>query len=180
MTRTIQWNPDAVEVSFDELELRRLWNRAVERQRPKDQAVAARDKRVSSTDNVRMHYLGLKGEAAAGKVLGLPINLSTGISGRNFLDLVSDYKIEVKCQQGYLIFSHGGNSALPLDVDAIVLVTRTAKEATVNVQGWTTPAHFMAHYFVDDFGYGETFCMQPAALFPIKSLISAISLRTPH
>lgn len=170
--RMIRWHPQAVRVDFSPDDLAAIERQAVERQAPKN-GTNVRDKRISKLDNVRMHFLGLLGEHAAARVLKLDVNLATGLTGVALEDLKGQ-RIEVKCLQGYLAFPPTGSASLPVGADAVVLTTRGRAEGEVWVQGWIRPAEFMERYFVDDFGYGPSFCMQPADLHSILNLRRAI------
>lgn len=170
MSRSVRLNPLAIPVMFSQGEqvwLRRL---AEERQAPKEGHATARDKRIVHRDNVQTHLIGLLGEYAVSKVMGVPFDRDAYVAGDLEKDImIYGVTVEIKTLQGYLAF--------PVLEDFIAEVAVLVWHAPgvvdrVSIQGWIDRESFGACHFVDDFGYGRRPCMQPADLHPMQALAS--------
>jgi hypothetical protein len=75
--------------------------------------------------------------------------------------------IEVKTLQGFLTFKN--KSDFQADVAALVIYNRH-DFSSVWVQGWISRKDFEDQCFIDNFGYGDRPCVQPAQLLPIETL----------
>lgn len=155
-------------VAFSKPEQAMIARLAEERQAPKEGHASARDKRIMFRDNVATHLIGLMGEYAVSKTLGVPFDQEAYVAG----DLVKDMvifgvNVEIKTLQGYLTF----RVIEDFVADVAVLVTYKAGVFDqVTIQGWIDRPTFAACHFEDDFGYGVRPCMQPDRLHPILTL----------
>lgn len=167
--RFIQWNPFARLVAFSPEEITALRAHANERQTFKERNMWAnpQDRRITRRDYRDLHFQGVLGEAALAKILGIPFDEGLYLKGRPFDFEISGITIEVKTQQGYLLF----NTVEELISDLVVLcVADTTNPQEVAIQGYIPRTEFIKHHFVDDFGYGPRLCVQPITLYAIDTL----------
>jgi hypothetical protein len=164
------FNPNEIPVSFTPDELAELKGAAVKIDAFKaaNRKVVRQQRHNRQRDNTDVTYVGLIGEAAVGKHLGLPVDTSASLSG----DLVKDFTycgmtVEVKTSVGVLPF----NSVAHFRADLAILVNYSRVDyATVWIQGWITRQIFREFHFIRTFGFGDRACMQPASLRPMKIL----------
>jgi hypothetical protein len=167
--RTITRNPFEVEVKFTEYDIALFRKKAQQRQAPKDANLRlVSDKRIINRDNIETHFIGLLGEFALARLIHGNVDTNAYLSG----DIEKDFciygvTVEVKTLQGYLAFKDQND--FRADVAALVIYNKN-DYSSVWVQGWISRKDFMEQCFVDNFGYGERPCLQPAQLLPIETL----------
>lgn len=169
--------PRNVPIRFSQEEMNFALTLAQRRQSPKDRAPqSVSDKRYrrhdggTAHDNIETHRIGILGEMAAAKALGLDINLMVDLTGVHLPDLLYiGEKVEVKTLRGFLAFRRDED----FENGVAVLVTHV-DGADFRVQGWTDVARFVAHRFYRDFGYGLRPCMRPVDLHAVESLIPCL------
>lgn len=176
--RDIHRSPFAVTVPFTKPEQALIARLAEERQAPKENHASARDKRIMYRDNVATHLIGLMGEYAVSKTLGVPFDQEAYVAGDLEKDMVIfGVGVEIKTLQGYLAF----RVLEDFVADVAVLVTYKAGVFDqVTIQGWIDRETFTACHFQDDFGYGVRPCMQPNRLHPIFTLKTFCEVRARH
>ena len=168
MRREVVRHSEQIEVTFTDLDRLQISAAAEAREQPKTDNPLVRDQRIGTHDNVETHAIGIMGEIAVGRVLGLNPDLAAYVAGDKSGDfLFHGAMVEVKTMQGYLALApwqmHGAA--------AYVLVVYTPKcWDAVAVQGWTTEAVFGRRSFDEDFGHGPCRAMQPCDLYPMGTL----------
>jgi len=140
---------------------------AVARQRPKERG-GARDKRFGPHTNLKCHAIGLMGELAVSRVVGVPADLAAYIKGDPRGDFVlHGARVEVKTLQGFLVlrdFQMNGAAAY------VLIIYEPNRWDAVWIQGWATEVVFARRSFAEDFGHGPCKAMQPRDLYPIGTL----------
>lgn len=169
--RTIHRNPFEVPVSFTDEQLVIIKDIAKERGDFKDSnSHLVADKRIIKRDNVETHVIGLLGEVAVARLINATVDTELYLKGNDSEDLnMYGVSIEVKTLQGYLTFKH--MSDFKSDV-AVLTVYNKQDYSMVWVQGWISKYDFQKSHFIDNFGYGDRPCVQPAELVPIVTLKS--------
>lgn len=139
------------------------------RQEPKDQNLhLVRDKRIIERDNIETHNIGLLGEFALSKLIYGHVDTEAYLSGDTAKDFVIyGVSIEVKTLQGYLAFKNISDFISDI---AVLVIYDKQNYSSVWVEGWITRQDFREQHFIDNFGYGDRPCIQPAALLPIATL----------
>ena len=155
----------------NDLELWALWMMAGKRNAAKTEQ---QNKRVDKDlSDIQMHYVGLKGEYAVAKFLGIELDMDILLAGDAGHDLVfRDRTIDVKVSQKDLKFFPGKFTA-----DIAVLVQphtrmswhRPEKDERIGkpvfawkhslISGWVWRKRFEEEYYERDFGYGLRHCM---------------------
>ena len=169
MSRVIHRNPFEKEVNFSEKEMVFIRKVSEDRQAPKDANIEkVTDKRIIKRDNVETHMIGLLGEFAVAKLIHGDVDINSYLSGDSVKDFdIYGVSIEVKTLQGYLSFVR--LSDFIADVAALVIYNKN-NHSKVFVQGWISRHDFIECHFIDNFGYGDRPCIQPAELSPIETL----------
>jgi hypothetical protein len=169
MTRTINKNPFEIEVKFSPSDISLFHEVAAARQAPKDaNRSKVEDKRIVQRDNTETHLIGLLGEYALARLIYGNVDTNAYLSGDTDKDFcLYGVSIEVKTLQGFLTFKN--KSDFQADVAALVIYNRH-DFSSVWVQGWISRKDFEDQCFIDNFGYGDRPCVQPAQLLPIETL----------
>lgn len=169
----------AIVVRMTAVERLGLWKLAEGRQRPKDKRLA-RDNRHKNDDDVGLHYVGLKGEYAVAKFLGLELDMSETVAGDRRGDFqVGDLWFEVKNAYRNLLLSPNelGSEFVVMvkpqteDTSFATAVLEDREElpadhrwANVEIVGWLSSRLFYQRAKVRDFGYGDRYYVSPNEL----------------
>ena len=176
MARAIYTNPNRIRYKFTDKEMAHLWKVAEVRQSPKENNTHARDKRRVLLPNVEMHLIGLLGEYAFSKFVGVEMDENGYLGGDIEKDfLIDGNKIEIKTLQGYLVFDvQNFDAEFCADIAVLAIFNRDPGDRTilhnVSLEGWITKEEFINKRFIDDFGYGPRYCVQPDVLNAMDEL----------
>lgn len=167
-----------VVVYHNDFELWALWLLAGKRNAAKTEQ---QNKRVDKDlSDIQMHYVGLKGEYAVAKFLGIQLDMEILLAGDSGHDLVfKDRTIDVKVSQKDLKFFPGAFAA---DI-AVLVQPHTYKAAWHKaerddrvgkpifawkhslISGWVWRKRFEEECYEHDFGYGLRNCMNAEDLY---------------
>ncbi len=169
---------DCIGVRFTQLELDAMW--ALARKRQEAKSGGATDRRSDTRlSNIQMHYIGIKGEYAVAKYLGIGFDMRSLTDGDDYGDLLwRGRHIEVKNLQDWLLFTPGTFLA---EVAVLVNPLRERPDRRVTdkpphaykdvvLRGWITKERFIEHSYVHDFGYGPRLCVRPDRLSPMEDI----------
>ena len=171
-------------VKLTPLELRALWDMAVARN---DAKTIGTNKMYGGVSDEALHYIGLKGEYAVSKLLGIDINTEIYDKGDVGHDLeYLGHTIEVKVSQRDLKFFQDRPPVadiVALVVPQIVsLANVTAKRDYLIkhpllgwqhqfIVGWITKERLMELCYQRDFGYGVRDVLDRESLIPPMELL---------
>lgn len=134
--------------------------------------------KVSNETDFGVMYIGLLGEIAVGKVLGIAMRTDVTVGGDGALDMVyNNCSLQIKTTSfgftsgnlRYLIFNRLTDFVADL---AILCAVKNAY--TIQLLGFTSRQHFLDNQIGRDFGYGLKFCMAENQLIAIDRLQNTI------
>ena len=136
--------------------------------------------RISNLSDFSIHYVGLLGEVALGKVIGIKPNVNITVGGDGNVDMTyQGMTIQVKTsthknlnhpQIRYLIF----NSIEDFSTDLAVLCS-IQEVSTVRIHGFATHRKFVSNVVTQDFGYGVRYCLDEKHLTPMERFQEGIN-----
>lgn len=122
-----------------------------------------------------IHTLGMAGEYAVSRLLGVPVDLNIHVCGDAGWDLTDKkgiFRVEVKTRgkPGW-DFALNSDNLKDFQADIGVLVWPTRQSDTFEVVGWTTKVHLAFAGEVKDFGKGKRLVIRHSKLQPIRQLV---------
>lgn len=140
---------------------------------------AVRNRRVSRLNDFGTHFVGMLGEVAVAKALGVPLRTDQTTGGDGCVDLVVDgQRVQVKT-----------SSWASLPRERLVIVERAEElqaewlvscavkwPTTVEIHGFISRLRFLRTAFRHDFGYGAKLCVKADALQDIGLFGAAVDV----
>ena len=135
------------------------------------------NRRISKLDDFGIHYLGMLGEVAVGREIGVPVREDVTKFGDGMVDM--EYRgqsIQIKTsshanlKQERLAFL---NYVEEFTTDWLIVCSiQTA--SSVAIHGFISRAKFKSKMFTHDFGYGPRVCVKESELSNIGRLQEAV------
>lgn len=136
------------------------------------------NRRICQQSDFGIHYIGMLGEIAVGRVIGTNVNaeITVGGDGGQDMDLYGQ-TIQVKTSSHanpprprYLIFNNAEDFATDWAVSCSV-----QSPTVVKVHGFVGKEKFMRLAVNHDFGYGNRVCLDEQYLTPIEKFQEAVA-----
>jgi len=132
--------------------------------------------------NFGVHYIGLLGEVAISRLLGIAMRTDVTIAGDGDCDMVCNGNtIQIKTTSfgnanntgRFIIFNHLQDFSTDY---AILCSTKNAH--TIHISGYTSRQNFLENIVTKNFGYGIRYCLAESNLKPIAQFKQELELQT--
>ena len=138
-----------------------------------------KNNRISRQSDFGIHYVGMLGEVAVSKTLGIPLRTDVTIGGDGSIDMTHQGQtIQIKTSthpttptQRLMIF----NSVEDFHTDWAILCS-IQNAYTVRIHGFASKRKFVSNVVTHEFGYGTRYCMDEKILTPINRFHEASDL----
>jgi hypothetical protein len=138
-----------------------------------------KNNRISNQTDFGIHYVGMMGEVAVSKSLGLPLRTDITIGGDGHIDMTHQSQtIQIKTSTHpttptprLVIF----NSIEDFATDWAILCS-IQNAYTVRIHGFASKRKFVSNVVTHEFGYGTRYCLDEKFLTPINRFHEAIKI----
>ena len=159
-----------VEMTYDDREF--ALEKTYERNRRKREAGVKDQKFDSTRGTLLIDYMGLLGERAVAKTLGIPVQQFNGLEGDEGYDLIwHGLKLQIRYtfhNRGHLIVNCTGN---PEQIEPDIYILTIGSESRITILGYATRDHIRAVGTVKNFGYGNRFVLEQRELTDFAKLL---------